>query len=327
VRKETKILASADTIAELSRAVIRVVLYFDIFKYPLQAEEIYRACPCRTSLADVQSTLNHLVAQGMLAIDQGFYLRAGSEACATRRLKGNALATKRLVQAHRSARLIGNFPFVEAVMVSGSLSKHYMDPGSDIDFFIVTRPGRLWVARTLLVLYKKLVLFNSHKHFCVNYFVDTDHLEIEDKNLFTATETVFLLPMLNTVAYHDFRKANAWADGFFPNFGLQDSSACDPPRRGLLKRLGEGLLSGRLGDWADARSLRITLHRWQKKFGRLDPVRFEVALRSRRYVSKHHPQDFQSIVLGRLRDKQLAFEKEHGVNLGHSESHLGAANA
>lgn len=313
--KETKTLASAKTTPAMARAVIRVVLYFDIFKYPISAKEIHRSLPERTTPCQVQAVLDHLVAQGMLEKEAEFYRRSGSEASVTRRLKGNALASEKMAQAYKSARRIGNFPFVEAVMVSGSLSKHYMDPGSDIDFFIVTRPGRLWVARTLLVLYKKIFLFNSHKHFCVNYFVDTDHLEIEDKNLFTATEVAFLLPILNAEGYTAFRGANAWVDAYFPNFGWRDSSACVPPQSGLWKRFGETVLGGRLGEWADARSLRLTLLRWKKKFGGLDAERFEVAMRSRRYVSKHHPSDFQSIVLGRLYEKQRAFEQEHGVCL------------
>lgn len=296
--------------------MIRVVLYFDIFKYPLRADEIYRACPIPTEPHMVNAALRHLVAQGMLEEQDGFFRRAGSEADVARRLKGNALAAQKMVQARKSARRIGGFPFVEAVMVSGSLSKHYMDPGSDIDFFIVTRPGRLWVARTMLVLYKKLFLLNSHKHFCVNYFVDTDHLEIEDKNLFTATEVVFLLPMLNAPLYKDFRGHNAWADAHYPNFGLLETAECAQPRRGWYKRAGEWLLGGRLGEWADARCLRLTLRRWQQKFGGLDASRFEVAMRSRRYVSKHHPSDFQTIVLGRLAEKQRAFEQTHGICLG-----------
>lgn len=296
--------------------MIRVVLYFDIFKYPLRADEIYRACPIPTEPRTVNTALRHLVSQGMLEEQDGFFRRTGSEADITRRLKGNALAAQKMVQARRSARSIGRFPFVEAVMVSGSLSKHYMDPGSDIDFFIVTRPGRLWVARTMLVLYKKLFLLNSHKHFCVNYFVDTDHLEIEDKNLFTATEVVFLLPMLNAPVYHDFRHHNAWADAHYPNFGLLDTSECMPSKSGWFKGAGEWLLGGRLGEWADGHCLRLTLRRWQQKFTGLDAARFEVAMRSRRYVSKHHPSDFQSIVLGRLAEKQRAFEQAHGICLG-----------
>ena len=56
------------------------------------------------------------------------------------------------------SRLISKFPYVEGVGISGSLSKGYYDDDGDIDFFIITSPKRLWIARTFLILYKKLFL-------------------------------------------------------------------------------------------------------------------------------------------------------------------------
>ena len=96
-----------------------------------------------------------------------------------RRQECNRRADRILPVAQRMARLIGSFPFIRGVFVSGSLSKHSMKADSDIDFFLITEPGRLWLARTLLVVFKKIFLFNSHKYFCVNYFVDTKHLEVD----------------------------------------------------------------------------------------------------------------------------------------------------
>ena len=98
-------------------------------------------------------------------------------------------------KALRNARLIFHFPFTRAIMISGSLSKNYADEASDVDYFIIVKPGRLWIARTLLIIYKRIFLMNSKKYFCVNYFIDEDHLEIEEKNLFTAVELTTLIPI------------------------------------------------------------------------------------------------------------------------------------
>ncbi len=57
----------------------------------------------------------------------------------------NRLAEIRLKDAKKYARVIANFPFIQAVFISGSLSKHVMKPNSDIDFFIITKPDRLWL--------------------------------------------------------------------------------------------------------------------------------------------------------------------------------------
>lgn len=198
------------------------------------------------------------------------------------------------------ARFIARFPYIRAVFVSGSLSKHSMKPDSDVDFFLITTPGRLWLARTLLVLFKKIFLFNSHKYFCVNYFIDTQHLEIEEQNLFTATEIVTLLPMYGGDWYQAFCRENQWAWRQYPHATLRPVHDVPGSARSWFKRNAEWLLGGAFGDWLDSRAMHLTVRFWRKKFSHLDDSTFNVALKSRRHVSKHHPLYFQKKVLEHL---------------------------
>jgi hypothetical protein len=296
--------------------VLKNLLYFDIFQYPLTAQELRKLHPNRDAEPDtIADALAQLTAHKLVHQYGEFYQIAEAPVYADRRIRGNDLAAKRLQRAFQRSRFVAAFPFVEAVMISGSLSKNYMEDGSDIDFFVITQPGRLWIARTLLIAYKKLFLFNSHKEFCLNYFIDTDHLEIEDKNIFTATEVAFLLPTHNPDLYKKFRAANTWADNFYPHHGLRCLEQCEEIKRGPMKRLGEWLLNGRLGEALDARFMRLTMGRWQKKFTHLEQQRFEVAMRSRKYVSKHHPSAFQDRVIGKLQTKQQELEQKIGAKL------------
>ena len=155
-------------------AVLQALAYFEVFSYPLTQEEVFDFCAeASATRREVAETLMHLVAQGRI-FQFGSFFQAKDEATwAAQRLQCNRLADDFLPKARRMARFIGQFPFVRGVFVSGSLSKHCMRPESDVDFFIITEPGRLWLARTLLVVFKKIFLLNSHKYFCVNYFVDT----------------------------------------------------------------------------------------------------------------------------------------------------------
>ena len=41
------------------------------------------------------------------------------------------------------------------------------------------------------------------KNFCINYFVDSENLEIQEKNIFTATELVTLLPTFGREMYEN----------------------------------------------------------------------------------------------------------------------------
>jgi len=78
------------------------------------------------------------------------------------------------------------------------------------------------VCRAFLTLYKKLVLGNSHRNFCLNYFIDSNNLEIPDKNIFTATEVAFLIPMYNYTLYENFICMNNWFRREFPNFKIRN---------------------------------------------------------------------------------------------------------
>jgi hypothetical protein len=140
-----------------------------------------------------------------------------TEANFSRRIKGNR---KPRGSAHRQtqSRLHFKISICKRRHGIGLMAKGYMDEKSDLDFFVVTAPGRLWIARTILVMYKRLFLFNSHKYFCVNYFVDEVHLEIEEKNLFTSTELATVIPLSGATLYGNLMQANPWLRLFFPNY-------------------------------------------------------------------------------------------------------------
>lgn len=301
----------ADAAALLTEKIIRTVLYFEVFTYPVTLEEIcqYQAL-AGDSKESVEVAVAELLEKGWLFRIRHFYLSQNRPDWVQAREQGNKRADNYLKIARRMSRLIAAFPYVRAVFVSGSLSKHHVSADGDIDYFIITRPGRLWLARTLLVLFKKLFLFNSHKYFCVNYFIDEAHLEIEEKNLYTAMEVVTLLPMYGSDFYDNFCHANEWAYGFYPHYPKRQSGAL-PFRLPLAKRAIEALLNTAIGDRLDAYFMQATRRYWQKKFHSFSPESFDRALKSRRYVSKHHPNDFQQKVLERYEMLIQNFEAIH----------------
>jgi len=60
-----------------------------------------------------------------------------------RRLKGNALAEKKMKTAKKFSYLVSLFPFVRAVCFRALSPKVIVDERSDIDYFIVTETNRL----------------------------------------------------------------------------------------------------------------------------------------------------------------------------------------
>lgn len=296
------------------RKALRALLYFDLFNYPLKLDEIKLYSSLGKS-SDIKTIVNTLVEEGLVVSTHEFYLLSAETKNVQSRINGNRAAEKMMVIAKRMSRFISRFPFVRMVAISGSLSKGYSDELGDIDYFIVTKPGRLWIARSILIAFKKVFLLNSKKYFCVNYFIDTDHLEIPDKNIFTATEVLTLEPMYDPDVFQAFIGSNLWASEFLPNASIKSVSNANPKRNYIIKSFIEFCLNGRFGEALDAYLMKLTMNKWQKKFNHFTPEYFEHALRSRKYVSKHHPQNFQKKVLDSLDKRILDFETQYGLSL------------
>jgi len=309
--------SSPQLITKIEISILKTLIYFDIFDYPLTENEIRNSCSTRIDKdKSLTEELKHLISQEKLYKVDGFYLLRPFPELVDRRLKGNGLAVKKLKLALRIGELIGSFPFVTGVMLSGSISKGYMEDQSDIDFFLITKPGRLWLARTLLVLFKRIFLLNSHKYFCVNYFLDSEHLEIEDKNIFTATEIVTLIPAYNPSAYVDFIASNPWIAQYYPNFRRRSPHKHLNGAAGSAKRALQFVLDNRVGDNLEEYFQKLTFRRWVSKYSGLYPeVDFERAFRTRNYVSKSHPRDFQKVVIDRYSRKIKEFEEKHSIEL------------
>lgn len=293
----------------LGEQVIKTLLYFDIFNYPLKADEVYNFLRIHnTSETSVVLCLNSLAERNQIFRFGDFYSLQGDERIIHRRIQGNKKADKFLKVAKTKARFIARFPFVRAVMASGSLSKGYMDEKSDLDFFIVTESKRLWIARTLLVLYKRIFLFNSHNRFCVNYFIDTAHLEIEDKNLFTATELATLIPLYNISCYSALQSSNLWVREFLPNFMKKSIGEKEKAHSRFPGKIIEWLLKP-IAPGMDNFFMRMTLRRWKKVYGEeYGEKDFNVAFKTKKHVSKNHPRHYQKKILDHYKTKLDHFE-------------------
>jgi len=317
----TSYSSAAQPSETLITAILRALIYYDLFNYPLTAEEIARNCSEKDcDVEAVEVTLRDLYLQGKVFRYERFYSVRDSEEIFLKRLNGNQSAKEVMKKVYRRAKLISNFPFVRGVCISGSLSKNYFDASCDADFFIITEPNRLWICRTLLVFFKKIFLLNSKKYFCVNYFIDTESLEIPDKNIFTATEIVTLLPAYNYELYRNFYRENNWVKSFFPNCHPRVHNGTLETSDPALRRILEKLLGGNLGEWLDKFFFKSTLRRWRKKFGSQPHHEFELNMRSRRSVSKHHPQGFQFHVLKAYDERISKFEEEFELQLNDSSA-------
>lgn len=292
-------------------SLFKALLYFDIFNFPLTLEEILKFTGFENACAARQA-LNKWTLQGLIMQQGDYYAVQSLDEILAQRKKAMFRADCMIARGMKNAVLMQRFPFVRAVFFSGSISKGVVAEDGDVDFFIIARPGRLWLSRTLLALYKKIFLRGSHKYFCINYFIDSRHLEIEEKNLFTATEMTTLVPVCgDQQLIQDFFQVNPWVRDFYPNH--KPGAVLLKTKKSLRKRMLEILLTLSGAVWLDKFSRKLTTSFWRRKFNKMPDEEFEVALKSRQHVSKHHPQNFQKKVLKAFQTKLNEFEETHNL--------------
>lgn len=301
--------------------IIRAALYFSVFKYPLTQDELYENSAISISKEGFLKELDMLIKGSFLRKEGEFILiNELTTADISKRLKGNEGAKHIMPTAYKYSKIIGSFPFVEGVFLSGALSKNYYDEKGDIDFFIVTKPDRLWLCRTFLILRYKLLPRSRKKFWCVNYFISSNNLIIPDINVFTGTELAFLYPAVNYPLYKKLVEQNNWYKERFPNKNIAPGDTCIPTPAPFNKRLVERLLSGRFGNWLDTLLLELTLKHWRKKYPEKSESDFNLQFRSRKDVCKRHTHGFQNKILVIWETKSREFELKHKVSISPKHS-------
>lgn len=285
--------------ANTKRYILKTLAYFDIFHYPLLSIEILQFHGEESNQAIINEGLQTLLQDNSIFLIDEFYSLHNDITLAIKRKKANILAAKQMLIAHKAAKILSCFPYVNGLAVSGSLSKNYGSEKTDIDFFIITATNRLWIARTIMHLYKKITYITGRQNrFCMNYYVDEALPEIEEKNIFTAIEIVTLLPMYGKMALDKFTLANKWATGYFPHCPVV---TIDTPevKKGFIARLIEKIFSAGMGNRLDNLLMNITDRRWKKKVERKQKNGKGNALGMAvsKHCSKPNPKTFQDKVV------------------------------
>lgn len=304
------------TISLNQKNVLRTLLYFDVFNYPLKFNEVFENMPVPVSKEDLMKDLQCLIEEELIKEENGFYLLSSSSTNSIeRRLKGNAEALKTMGKAYHYSKKIASFPFISGVCISGGLSKNYYDAQSDIDYFVITKANRLWLSRTIFIVYYKTLSKIEKENYCLNYFISEADLLIPDKNDFVATELAYLLPTVNYPLYKRILKENSWYKTKFLNKGeLSDLNCIETPAP-MFKRVTEFMFKGKFGDWIDDQLLYITLKHWQKKYPELSRQDFELQFRSRKHVCKYHSKGHQNKVLILWNEKIKIFANQFQIEL------------
>ena len=246
----------------IERAILKTLVYASIFSYPLRPEEIcrylvidnpvdsevvFRALkmmeadgnpvePCRSPSGTIRTRLTgRFHGAGRIQAEEGYYFLSGQGEIVGLRKKREKWSQEKVRKAKKVAKLLRLILTVKLVGISGGLAMNNADENDDIDLFIVTAGGRLWLTRLLVtalveLMGKRRQPFPKYKiHntkyiiqdlICLNMFVDEDHLAIplSERNLYTAHEVAQMKMLWDRDGmYQRFLVANSWVGDYLPN--------------------------------------------------------------------------------------------------------------
>ena len=299
----------------LKENILKTLLYYDIFKHPLKPDEIFSLLPQNSiTKKDVSDVLTLISKENSrVSSKDNYYFIGENEGYIELRKSRESYSKKSWKLAKFVTHIIKRFPFVRAVFVTGSLSKNSSMPDSDLDFMVVTEKNRLWISRTLLMLFKKILLFNSHKFFCINYFISEDSLSICEKNIFIATEIVHIKSTFNTGLMNKFLEANIWVKEYFPNYKIGDpyfnsSGFKVNNRKSYFQKFLELFFSGSFGDKLDNYFMNKTVNHWKNKYSQYSEKEREQMFTSKPEVSKTHPGNMQKVIMNYYKERLEKFD-------------------
>jgi predicted nucleotidyltransferase len=168
------------------------------------------------------------------------------------------------------AKKFRHIPFVDFVLVSGSMAMGEANQNSDFDFIIGSRAGRIFTTRQLTAGLFELIGKRKKR--------DSTEKEAKDKacfNHYVAPQGYCLKPPYNEYwvslyqnlvpVYGDrelievFLRANNWAGDIRADYKFLFNK-----KNSLIKKIGEFLLKGKLGDFLEKKIKKYQIKRIEK---------------------------------------------------------------
>jgi len=257
-------LSSFAPITRVEEAILRTVIYADIFNFPLTRAELhhYLIADSPVSQAEIEQMLaSSTFLQTELDIQDEFIVCSGRQSLIPLRIQRDGASQKLWPLALVYGRALSRLPFVRMVALTGALAmRNAAADDDDLDYVLVTTPGRVWLARAFAIILVRL----AKRHgvvVCPNYVLAESALAQDKHDLFMAHEVAQMVPIFGRDLYQAMRAQNSWVIDYLPNAEAAFYAEQDQPAgSSWLKRLIEIALGGRIGEalenWEYRRKLR-----------------------------------------------------------------------
>lgn len=197
----------------IEEAIIRTVVYADVFNFPLTIPEIHHFLISRQHYTcdEIAAALS-----GSARLSRLFRLEGEYVLCHDRseivglRQRREAAASRLFPLALRYGVWLARLPFVRMVAITGALSvRNPDDDDDDLDYVLVTASGRVWTARAFAVLLVRLARLRGVT-LCPNYVLSETALFQQRHDIFMAHEVAQMVPVYGGRIYRQMRDCNDW---------------------------------------------------------------------------------------------------------------------
>lgn len=238
----------------IEKAILKTLIYSDLFDFPLKAWEIHRwLIGEKVELGFLEKSLKGLLAQKKIAHYRGLYFLHSRQVLVSRRNRKQRYSEKVQPKAKFAGRLLVLIPWIKLVGITGGLAINNIQKHEAVDLLIVTSRNRGYLTRLLAL--GLLELFNLAKDVCLTSIISEENLAQPDQNIYLAHEILQLQPLWQRKEmYHRFLYANSWVFEYLPNWiSSFETSACNLSKR-KKKRLSQ---LDSFGDFWEAQAGKI----------------------------------------------------------------------
>lgn len=224
-------------------AVFATVAYSDVFDMPITLDHLHRFLVGEAvAEADLADIVDSMVADGRLARRGDVIYLPGRDDVLAIYDERTARAATMWREAEGWGRRIGRVPFVRMVAVTGGLAVDSVADHDDIDYFIVTRPGRLWLTRLMIIALGRLAARHDIE-LCPNYLVSDIAIEMSDQKIYVARELAQMVVIVGDDLCQEVRAKNRWMFDLLPNATVEgDRSHLSSIEPSTAQRLAERVL-------------------------------------------------------------------------------------
>lgn len=220
----------------MDKAILRTLIYADIFDYPMLPGEIHKwLIEKEASIEQVEKALKKLKkaersssSSRKIVEKNGMFFLWKRQQLVQKRLAKEIVSQNFYQKALWVSRVLKVVPWIRLIGISGSLAMRNADQDSDIDLFIITRPKRVWLSRLASSLLLDLWGVRRHREdndqnsagkICLNLFISENDLEQKQQDLYIAHEVLQMKVLWERKnCYRRFLEANNWAKQFLPNW-------------------------------------------------------------------------------------------------------------